>query len=225
MSPADRHPAGNAPTPPLTTPTPVRRIGLTGSIGAGKSTVAALLRARGLTVLDADEQARLVTQDPEVLALLEARFPGVVSPSGTSGGQLDRAELAERVFSDPAALTDLNAVTHPRVRARMAALEQQAATGGEKTVVQDVPLLFEGNLHAQMDAVIVVDAPLPLRVQRVMDRSGLSEPEVLARDARQMPAEQKRSRATVIIENSGDLPHLEAQVDAALRQLGLMVDG
>ncbi|GAA5438044.1 dephospho-CoA kinase [Deinococcus aquaticus] len=225
MSPADRHPAGNAPTPPPTTPPSVRRIGLTGSIGAGKSTVATLLRARGLTVLDADEQARLVTQDPEVLALLAARFPGVVSPGGTSGGQLNRAALAARVFSDPAALADLNAVTHPRVRARMAALEQQAAARGEKTVVQDVPLLFEGSLHAQMDAVIVVDAPLTLRVQRVMQRSGLSEPEVLARDARQMPAEQKRSRATVIIENSGDLPHLEAQVDAALRQLGLMVDG
>ena len=225
MSPADRHPAGNAPTPPPTIPSSVRRIGLTGSIGAGKSTVAALLRARGLTVLDADEQARLVTQDPEVLALLEARFPGVVSPGVASGGQLDRAALAARVFSDPAALADLNAVTHPRVRARMAALEQQAAARGEKTVVQDVPLLFEGSLHAQMDAVIVVDAPLTLRVQRVMQRSGLSEPEVLARDARQMPAEQKRSRATVIIENSGDLPHLEAQVDAALRQLGLMVDG
>ncbi|WP_291431133.1 dephospho-CoA kinase [Deinococcus sp.] len=230
MSPADRPPAGSVPSLPApslsatavspTTPTPVRRIGLTGSIGAGKSTVAALLRARGLTVLDADEQARLVTQDPGVLALLDARFPGVVAH-----GTLDRAALAERVFSDPAALADLNAITHPRVRARMAALEEQAAARGERTVVQDVPLLFEGSLHTQMDAVIVVDAPLALRVKRVMERSGLSEPEILARDARQLPADQKREQATVIIENSGDLAHLEAQVDAALRQLGLMVDG
>ncbi|GHG14561.1 dephospho-CoA kinase [Deinococcus indicus] len=194
----------------------LRRIGLTGSIGAGKSTVAALLRARGLTVLDADEQARLVTQDPEVLALLETRFPGVVAD-----GTLDRAALAARVFGDPAALADLNAITHPRVRTRMAALETQAAAHGAPAVVQDIPLLFEGSLDAQMDAVIVVDAPLPLRVQRVMTRSGLTETEVLARDARQLPAEQKRQRATVIIDNSGDHAHLEAQVDRALRQLGL----
>lgn len=194
----------------------LRRIGLTGSIGAGKSTVAALLRARGLTVLDADEQARLVTQDPEVLALLETRFPGVVAD-----GTLDRAALAARVFGDPAALADLNAITHPRVRTRMAALETQAAAHGAPAVVQDIPLLFEGSLDAQMDAVIVVDAPLPLRVQRVMARSGLTEAEILARDARQLPPEQKRQRATVIIDNSGDHAHLEAQVDRALRQLGL----
>ncbi|OOV14957.1 dephospho-CoA kinase [Deinococcus sp. LM3] len=194
----------------------LRRVGLTGSIGAGKSTVAALLRERGLTVLDADEQARLVTQDPDVLALLDVRFPGVVV-----GGTLDRAALAARVFGDPAALTDLNAITHPRVRERMAELEAQAVARGEQTVVQDVPLLFESSLHTQMDAVIVVDAPLPLRVRRVMDRSGLTETEVLARDARQLPAEQKRQRATVVIDNSGDHAHLETQVDAALRQLGL----
>ncbi|MCD0165544.1 dephospho-CoA kinase [Deinococcus sp. 12RED42] len=194
----------------------LRRVGLTGSIGAGKSTVAALLRERGLTVLDADEQARLVTQDPDVLALLDVRFPGVVA-----GGTLDRAALAAQVFGDPAALADLNAITHPRVRERMTALEAQAAARGERTVVQDVPLLFEGSLHAQMDAVIVVDAPLPLRVRRVMDRSGLTEAEVLARDARQLPAEQKRQRATVVIDNSGDHAHLETQMDAALRQLGL----
>ena len=115
----------------------LRRIGLTGSIGAGKSTVAALLRARGLTVLDADEQARLVTQDPEVLALLETRFPGVVAD-----GTLDRAALAARVFGDPAALADLIAITHPLVRARMAALETQSARQCARAVIQVVPLLF-----------------------------------------------------------------------------------
>ncbi|MHA0041597.1 dephospho-CoA kinase [Deinococcus sp. PEB2-63] len=198
--------------------TTTQRIGLTGSIGAGKSTVAQLLRARGLTVLDADEQARLVTQDPETLTLIEARFPGVVV-----GGNLDRAALSARVFGQPEVLAALNAIVHPRVRERMAALEAQA---GSRVVVQDVPLLFEGGLDAQMNAVIVVDAPLPLRVARVMARSGLTEAEVLARDARQMPADQKRARATVVIDNDRDLPHLETQVDRALRQLGLvMADG
>lgn len=193
-----------------------RRIGLTGSIGAGKSTVAGMLRDRGLTVLDADEQARLVTQDPATVAAIESRFPGVVR-----AGTLDRAALSARVFGNAAALADLNGIVHPRVRERMAALEAQAAAQGAQVIVQDVPLLFEGSLDAQMDAVIVVDAPLPLRVYRVMARSGLTEAEVLARDARQLPAAQKRERATVVIENDRDLPHLEAQVDAALRQMGL----
>lgn len=200
-------------TPPSSPP---RRLGLTGSIGAGKSTVAGLLRARGLTVLDADAEAREVTRDPAVLAEIAAAFPGVVR-----AGDLDRAALAAAAFGDPARLAALNAITHPRVRARMLAHEQAAAGRGEGWVVQDVPLLFEGGLDAQMDAVLVVDAPLDLRVARVMARSGLSAEEVRARDARQLGAEEKRRRATVVLDNGGDLAALEAQVDAALTALGI----
>ncbi|WP_027460931.1 dephospho-CoA kinase [Deinococcus murrayi] len=200
---------------PLHHPHP-RRLGLTGSIGAGKSTVARLLQERGLTVLDADEVAREVTRDPAVLAELEAAFPGVVR-----GGDLDRGALAARVFGDPAQLAALNGLLHPRVRARMLALEQEAAARGEAWVVQDVPLLFEGGLEGQMDAVLVVDAPLEVRVARVMARSGLSREEVLARDARQMPAEEKRRRATFVLDNSGELEALAGQVAAALDALGL----
>ncbi|MDL2344678.1 dephospho-CoA kinase [Deinococcus sp. MIMF12] len=205
----------SSPAPPQTHP---RRLGLTGSIGAGKSTVAALLRQRGLTVLDADEVAREVTRDPAVLAEIGAEFPGVVQ-----GGELDRAELAARVFGDPAQLAVLNAVTHPRVRARMLALEREAAQRGEHWTVQDVPLLFEGGLEKQMDAVLVVDAPLETRISRVTARSGLSRGEVLARDARQMPAEEKRRRATVVLDNGGDPAALEAQVDRALGALGIQL--
>lgn len=193
-----------------------RRLGLTGSIGAGKSTVAALLRARGLTVLDADEQARQVTGEPAVLAQLEAAFPGTVV-----GGQLDRAALAARVFGDASRLAQLGAITHPRVRERMQALEAQAAHAGARWVVHEVPLLFEGGLDQGMDAVLVVDAPLEQRLRRVMARSNLSREDVLARDARQLPAAQKRERATVVLDNSGDLAGLERQVEAALRQLGI----
>lgn len=200
---------------PASPPHP-RRLGLTGSIGAGKSTVAALLRARGLTVLDADEVAREVTHDPAVLAEIAAAFPGVVQ-----GGVLDRAALAAAAFADPARLAVLNAITHPRVRERMQALEREAAARGEAWVVQDVPLLFEGGLGGLMDAVLVVDAPLPLRVARVSARSGLRPEEVLARDARQMPAEEKRKRATFVLDNSGDLAALERQLDAALAGLGI----
>lgn len=197
-------------------PTPPRRLGLTGSIGAGKSTVAALLRGRGLTVLDADEVAREVTRDPAVLAEIEAEFPGVVQ-----GGELDRAALAARVFGDPARLAVLNGITHPRVRARMLALEQEAAARGEEWIVQDVPLLFEGGLEKQMDAVLVVDAPLEVRVSRVTARSGLTREEVMARDARQMPAEEKRRRATAVLDNGGGLEGLAEQVDAVLETLGI----
>lgn len=194
----------------------LKRLGLTGSIGAGKSTVAALLRERGLSVLDADEQARLVASEPEVLDELARRFPGSVQD-----GVLDRAALADRVFRDPARLAELNALIHPRVRARMAALEAQAAARGEAWVVQDIPLLFEGGLEAGMDAVLVVDAPLEERVARVMARSGLSRDEVLARDARQLPASEKRRRADVVLDNAGSLDELAQQVDAALLQLGV----
>lgn len=197
-------------------PSPPRRLGLTGSIGAGKSTVAGLLRARGLTVLDADAEAREVTRDPAVLAEIGAAFPGVVR-----GGELDRAALAAAAFGDPAQLAVLNAITHPRVRARMLAHERAAAERGERWVVQDVPLLFEGGLDAQMDAVLVVDAPLEVRVARVMARSGLSAGEVRARDAQQLGAGEKRRRATFVLDNSGELEALERQVDAALGALGI----
>ncbi|MFB9994411.1 dephospho-CoA kinase [Deinococcus oregonensis] len=198
--------------------TPPRRLGLTGSIGAGKSTVAALLRARGLTVLDADEQAHLVTREPETLAAIERAFPGTVQ-----GGVLDRAALGAVAFADPARLVGLNSIVHPRVRARMTALELEASLRGERWLVQDVPLLFEGGLEVGMDAVLVVDAPLELRIARVMARSDLTREEVLARDARQTPAAEKRRKASYVIENSGERADLEPQVDAALRHLGIPV--
>lgn len=215
-------PAATCYSPAMTSPPAsastsfAKRLGLTGSIGAGKSTVAALLRARGLTVLDADEQARLVTDEPGTLQQIGAAFPGTVR-----GEVLDRAALGAVAFADPARLAELNAIVHPRVRARMAALEAQAAAGGANWIVQDVPLLYEGGLEATMDAVLVVDAPLEMRVARVMARSGLSREEVLARDARQTPADEKRRRATVVIENAGSPAALELQVDGALRTLGI----
>lgn len=193
-----------------------RRLGLTGSIGAGKSTVARLLHERGLTVLDADAEARVVTEQPEVLAELEAAFPGVVV-----GGTLDRAGLAARVFGDPAQVARLNAITHPRVRARMQALEAQAVAGGAKWVVQDIPLLFEGGLERGMDAVLVVDAPLEVRLTRALARGGMTREDILARDARQMSAEEKRKRATAVLDNSGSLADLTAQLGAALERLGI----
>ncbi|WP_161882014.1 dephospho-CoA kinase [Deinococcus alpinitundrae] len=197
-------------------PASFKRLGLTGSIGAGKSTLARLLRERGFTVLDADAQARLATQEPQTLHAIETLFPGVVV-----GGQLDRPALSARVFGFPAELAKLNAVVHPRVRARMAELEAAAAQAGARTVVQDVPLLFEGGSRALFDAVLLIDAPLEVRLSRVMGRDGLSREAVLARDAAQMPAEQKRRLADAVIENGGDEVDLAVQLEVVLRKLGL----
>lgn len=196
--------------------TSLHRLGLTGSIGAGKSTVAALLRERGLTVLDADAEARLVTQEPEILAQIEAAFPNTVKD-----GVLDRAALAAAAFADPERTKVLNAITHPRVRARMTALEAKATASGASWVVQDIPLLFESGQEKNFDAVLLVDAPLETRIQRVIERSGLTREEILARDARQMPAAEKRKKATITLENDGDLAGLARQVDEALEQLEL----
>ncbi|WP_110886408.1 dephospho-CoA kinase [Deinococcus yavapaiensis] len=190
-----------------------RRLGLTGSIGAGKSTVARLLRARGFTVLDADEIAREVSRSHEVLAEVASAF----GPQYVHEGDLNRPLLSSLVFSQPEQRAALNAIVHPRVRAEMERREREAGTSW---VVQDVPLLFEGGLDARMDAIIVVDAPLEARVARVMARDGLSREAVLARDAAQMPAEEKRRRASCVLVNDGDLASLERQLDAALTAMG-----
>lgn len=191
-----------------------RRLGLTGSIGAGKSTVAELLRARGLTVLDADAVAREVSTHVDVLAEVRARLgPEYVTPEG-----LNRPALAELVFRDPSRRAVLNDIIHPRVRARMEALEAEAPEGW---VVQDIPLLFENGLDASMDATLLVDAPLETRVRRVMARDGLPREAVLARDRAQMPPEEKRRRASFVLDNGGGLDHLRAQLDVALDRLGV----
>lgn len=202
--------AANRPTP--------RRLGLTGSIGAGKSTVAALLRATGLTVIDADALARQVTADPVVLAKLAALWPEVVSGQG-DGAALDRAALAARVFGDSAQLAQLEAVTHPPIRAATASALWAAAERGERWVVQDIPLLFEKGLDAQMDTVWVVDAPRELRLQRLLGRSGLSREQALAREAAQWPPERKRAAADTVIDNGGTLEELRVQVSRELAAL------
>lgn len=195
---------------------PHKRLGLTGSIGAGKSTVADLLRRRGFVVLDADEVARDVSRSPDVLAEVASAF----GPGAVVNGELNRPLLSSLVFASPEKRAALNAIVHPRVRSEMERRER-AASGA--WVVQDVPLLFEGGLDASMDATIVVDAPLETRIARVMARDHLARDAVLARDAAQMPPEEKRRRASFVLVNDGDLASLERQLDAALTALGVSV--
>jgi dephospho-CoA kinase len=189
------------------------RIGLTGSIGSGKSSVAGLLAARGALVLDADAFARAATEDPDVLARIAAELgPGLVVDGG-----LDRAATAERVFGDAAARRALEAIVHPWVR-RAATAAEAAALASEPLpplVVHEVPLLFETGLDHEMDATVAVVAPLEVRVARLRARSGMDAEAVRARDAAQWPQAEKARRATFVIDNAGS----EADLDAAVAEL------
>ena len=191
----------------MTTP---KQIGLTGNIGSGKSTVAELLVERGAALIDADALAREATGDPEVLREITEELGDDL----VQEGQLNRAKTAERVFGDEAARQTLNGIIHPWVRReserRIAELSAQGSP--PEVIVQDIPLLYENGLEQTLDAVVVVDAPLELRVKRVVKRSGLTGDEVRARDAAQMSLEKKVARADFVVDNSGLREEVERQV-------------
>jgi dephospho-CoA kinase len=186
----------------------VLRIGLTGGIGSGKSTVSALLAARGAVVIDADRIAREVVE-PGTQGLA-----AVVDAFGTSvlrdDGSLDRPALAAVVFADPDARRKLDGIVHPLVRARSA--ELAAAAPGDAVVVHDVPLLVETGQAGFYDLVLVVQADPEVRVQRLVDR-GLSEEDARARIAAQATDEQRRAVADVVLDNDGTEADLAAQVE------------
>ncbi|WP_222263698.1 dephospho-CoA kinase [Modestobacter marinus] len=184
------------------------RIGLTGGIGSGKSTVAALLAERGAVVVDADRIAREVVEPgtPGLAAVAEAFGPGVL----TADGALDRPALAGVVFADPAARARLDGIVHPLVRARAA--ELVAAAPADAVVVQDVPLLVETGQARSYDLVLVVEADPEIRVRRLVGR-GLAEEDARARIASQATDAQRRAVADVVLSNDGDREHLAAQVD------------
>jgi dephospho-CoA kinase len=194
----------------------VLHVGLTGNIAAGKSTVAELFRRWGATIIDADEIVREL-QEPggAVLSAIAERFgPGVLRADGT----LDRAALRARVLADPAELAALNGVMHPAVAARRRALVTAARRRGDRIVVSDIPLLFEADDPAAFDAIVLVDAPEPLRRARLADRD-LPGDEAGRLMAAQQPAAEKRARSDYVIENTGDLIALERTARAAWEAL------
>ena len=186
----------------------VLRIGLTGGIGSGKSTVSALLAARGAVVIDADRIAREVVEPgtPGLAAVVDAFGAGVLTPDGS----LNRPALAEVVFAHPAARGRLDGIVHPLVRARAA--ELAAAAPPDAVVVHDVPLLVETGQAASYDLVLVVEADPETRVARLV-RRGLTEEDARARIAAQATDEQRRAVADVILDNGGTPEELAAQVD------------
>jgi dephospho-CoA kinase len=188
------------------------RIGLTGNIASGKSEVARMLADRGATIIDADELAREAVE-PETQALKDIIKRWGKDVLNQDGG-LDRAALRQIVFADQNELDALNRIVHPgvtRLRDREIA---KARERGDPIVVCVIPLLFERNIVEEFDAIILVDAPRPLRLERLVATRGLEETEAMNMIASQMPAELKRARADFVIENDGSLDKLERDVEA-----------
>ena len=185
----------------------VFRVGLTGGVASGKSTVAALFDARGVPVIDTDELAREVVEPGQPpLALLVARFgPAIL----TSDGHLDRPALRSIVFSDPKARNDLEALTHPAIGA---ALESRSAGAGGPYQILVIPLLVEKNLASRLDRVLVVDCDEALQIERLKARDGSSPAEAQAILNAQAARATRLKAAHDVIQNDGDLAALRKQV-------------
>jgi dephospho-CoA kinase len=195
----------------------VRLIGLTGGIATGKSTFAAALHALGCPVIDADRLARQVVEPgtPAITAIAAA-FPGVMG----ADGRLDRKALGARVFGDPAARRQLEGITHPAIRAAMAAEAARLEAAGHDLVFYDTPLLYEVGLDEAMALVVVVWAPRQAQLRRLALRDGLSPAEAEARLRAQLPVDEKAARADVVVENADETAPLgpkAARLVAALR--------
>ncbi len=191
-------------------------VGLTGGIGSGKSTVSAMLAARGAEIVDAD----LITREVQlpgsaVVEAIAGRFGDDVIDDD---GSLRRAKLAEIVFADADALADLNAIVHPAVRAEIARRVDRLAST-DRMVVLDIPLLTENRAGA-IQAKIVVDVPVETQVNRLMSSRGFSESDARARIARQASRDERLRDADFVIDNSGDIDDLDPQVDKLWQWLG-----
>ncbi len=183
-------------------------IGLTGSIGMGKSTTANMFREAGVPVYDADAAvADLYVRGGSAVEPLEAAFPGV-----TREGAVDREALRLRVLGDDAAMTRLNAIVHPLLGRDRLAFHAQAEASGADVVVFDIPLLFETGGERNMDAVVVVTAPAEVQRARVLAREGMTPERLDAILARQTPDAQKRERADFVIDTGQGLEAAQAAV-------------
>ena len=187
-------------------------IGLTGGIGSGKSTVSALLAAKGAVVVDADAIVRDVQQPgtPVFEKMVERFGPGIVAGDGT----LDRAAVADLVFNDADALADLNAIVHPAVGAEIARRMQELAETDE-VVILDVPLLVESKNAYPVAGLLVVDVDPELALRRLVAHRAMREADVRARMARQASRDERLARADRVIDNSGTADDLADEVDAA----------
>ncbi|MDG2020796.1 MAG: dephospho-CoA kinase [Phycisphaerales bacterium] len=190
-------------------------IGLVGGIGSGKSAVAAILQDLGCAVSDSDRDSRSALESPEVLqAIREWWGPGVITEDGTP----DRSAIAAHIFGNSDDRARLEALIHPKVHA---AREHafSAASPGTRALVIDAPLLFEAEIDGLCDAVVFVDTPEEIRLERVRSNRGWDESEWSRRESAQMSIEEKRARATMAIDNSVEIEFLRPRVEAVLNAL------
>ncbi len=193
-------------------------IGLTGSTGAGKSTVSRMLLADGFYVIDADALAReaVAPGSPCLRAIAEQFSSAVLNKDGS----LNRAALAQMAFATPAATEALNAIVHPTVIAMMNERLAAAQKRGERTVLLDVPLLFQTHTESLCDSTLAITAPPSVRCARICERDGLTPAQALARMNAQPPDSYYAERATHTLENTGDVSALRKAVDDWRRSIG-----
>lgn len=190
-------------------------VGLTGSIGMGKSTTAAMFAASGVPVYDADAEVHaLYAKGGAAVEPLDAAFPGVVVD-----GAVDRALLSQRVMGKPDELKRLEAVVHPLVGLSRVGFFEKAVAASADIVILDIPLLFETGGERRMDAVVVVSAPADVQRMRVLARPGMDEAKLDAILARQMADVEKRARAHFVIDTGAGLDSAREQVKAVLTKL------
>lgn len=185
-------------------------VGLTGNIASGKSTAAHLFSERGATIIDADVLARraVETGTPAHRKIVERWGTAVLQTDGS----LDRGALRRRVFSDPDALDELNNIVHPEVARLRDRLVNEARERGDRIVICDIPLLFERNLMTEFDRIVLIDAPRPRRLERLIKDRNLKEAEAVDMIAAQMPAELKRAGSDFCVDNDSTITTLEAKV-------------
>ena len=190
--------------------------GLTGNIGSGKSTVARLLAARGVPVIDADQVARDVVEPGRpALREIAARWPDVIAKDGS----LDRKALASVVFADPGERERLNHMLHPRIAEEVSTRMGALAGAGHPAAVYEAALIVENGLHQGLDGLIVVTAPEAVQIARLRLRDAMTDAEARARIAAQLPQAEKVRHATFVIENAGSEEDLARQVDTLLEKL------
>ena len=193
------------------------RVGLTGGIGSGKSTVAQMLQARGAVVIDADAIARELVEpgEPALHALVDEFGDSIIA----SDGSLLRGRLASVAFATPDGTARLNAIMHPLIAAESRRRIDRAAEAGAHVVVYDMPLLLETGQRDVVDLVVVVDVPVETQVRRAVDLRGLEEADVRRRIEVQLTREERLAAADVVIDNSGSVIHTREQVDVLWARL------
>ncbi|MBY0382699.1 MAG: dephospho-CoA kinase [Xanthobacteraceae bacterium] len=194
-------------------------LGLTGSIGMGKSTTAKLFAEMGVPVYDADAMVHRLYEGEAVTAIEQA------FPDTASGGRVDRQKLSAYVINDAAAMKRLESIVHPMLRAHEAAFLSDATCDGAKVVVLDIPLLFETGREGRADAIVVVTTTPEIQRKRILSRPNMTPEKLKAVMARQLPDTEKRRRADFIVDTSNGLDDVRQQIRAILKKIDTMPRG